>query len=291
MLTIRHRQMQLLEQAKRRAVVMDTVEAMRRDLPHFLVGLSEREVSERSERTVEKSGRYGLGTVGAVQTYTKLSFVLGADFDRYPPFQALLTQAPAGDGNLDRLTAAATEADWNRAAVVSVMHSRERQIQASRSEESGIRLEPLEDHLATLFALARHPDVWRTANLEPFADLAAYRRHVQGIASGAGEQSVAIVHPQHGCVGALMSELEQGAQVLYFWIGQPYWRLGLAGQALGLHLASAGSHRERIDAYVFEENVPAVKTLMRHGFLPSAAALRSDGLRAYARYRRSALEN
>jgi RimJ/RimL family protein N-acetyltransferase len=293
MLTIRNRQIELMEQAKRRATAWVTLQAMQKNLPLCLAGLTAQEVSERFERAVAKTGRYALRTVADVQTYIKLSVVLGPEFDCYPPFLAVLA-AGAENNRIDRLVSMATEADWNRAAVFSVIRSRERRPHSLGGDSCGIRFEPVgEQNLKSLFDLAAHPDVWRPANLTPQLDFQAYRRHLMDLGKRVNRHHLAIVHPRDGCVGALTSERADGADLVYFWIGRAYWNRGIASEALGCYLS--GSHAAgaaRTIAYVFEENLPAVQVLTRHGFSVSGDVLpRHDGLRAYDRRTNPSLED
>jgi len=76
-----------------------------------------------------------------------------------------------------------------------------------------------------------------------------------------------------GAVGALFGKDEKRKQFgIGYWLGEPYWRQGIAAKALTLFVDElfATTDVERLQAWVYSENIASARVLEKAGFTRDA---------------------
>jgi hypothetical protein len=261
MLVVRQEQIAILEQQTRRQLARATVGRLWDSSPFSVQGLPAWEIDERLDTALTKADRYGLRDVRDLQAYVRLSFVVGPNFDDYPPFKRILVSV--GSPSHFRMTELfweATSPDWTRAAVVDIVsRSRILNTTGARDEKTGtssyksgdedppsLLLEPLTlKHADSYFRQSSHPDVWRLAGLRPFNLVEECERHIQSMESLSETEGFAIIDRSAGFVGAMFLDHRGASRQLSYWVGRSFWGRGIATNAVQEKLRSLETQSKR----------------------------------------------
>jgi RimJ/RimL family protein N-acetyltransferase len=135
-----------------------------------------------------------------------------------------------------------------------------------------LRLDPPhEGDVAALVGLADNDNISRwTASLPfPYGEDDA-RRFLSEIANGPKERTYAIRLADGSLIGVAGIMVGGELPEIGYWIGEPYWRQGYGGEALGAIVAAieASGFAGRIAARVIAENAASLPMLAAQGFLP-----------------------
>jgi [ribosomal protein S5]-alanine N-acetyltransferase len=284
MLVVRQEQIAILEQQTRRQLARETVGRLWDSSPFSVQGLLAWEIDERLETALKKADRYGLRDVRDLQAYVRLSFVIGPNFDNYPPFKRILVSVDSPSHlHMTELFLEATGLDWTRAAVVDIVsRSRILNMNGARDEKTGaalykssdedtpsLLLEPLTvKHADPYFRQSSHPDVWRLAGLQPFKLFEECERYIQRMESLSETEGVAIIDRSSGFVGAMFIDHRGASRQLSYWVGRSFWGRGIATNAVQEKLKSLEdeSSPSRVLAATYRDNAPSIRVLERCGF-------------------------
>lgn len=177
-LVIRREQARILEQAAQARLCRQVLDDLWQSSPHSIQGLGAPEIDQRMADAIRKADGYGLRDGRDFTAFVRLSFVIGPNYDDYPPFQFTLTSAALRPHHrMSQLFEEATSQDWVEAAILDIV-SRSRPQRSKR--EVSVTLVPLRlEHAEEYFRQSLHPDVWRLGSLIPFLRLQDVERQVQ----------------------------------------------------------------------------------------------------------------
>ena len=273
---VRQAQFAAFDRDIRRRLAESVLEDVRTSAPHAVNGLSKKEVDERLETAVDKTERYRLDSPEDLKAFVRLCFIVGPNFDQYPPFNETLLQGGARTGRpMLELFDSAGQDDWNKAAQRDIVSryrkpppdERSSQEQPEFSAGSFVSLTALESRYAQPYFLhALHPDVWRLAGMKPPTTL----EDVQGFMAERNRThgaSYAIIGGREEFLGAIFVSAQDAAWQISYWIVRPLWGKGIATRALQLLTDALRAQDETpIRLSVQPGNLPSIKVAEKCGF-------------------------
>ena len=274
MLIIRQEQIAIMVQSGLKSFGSRVVSDLKQSAPVSVQGLDDKEINARLDTAVAKCLDYRLEAERDIRAFIRLCFVVGPNFDLYPPFldQLQALDIPAAE-RLSCLFKNASDLAWNNAAVFDIV-SRSRDGmpgETARGETSvSVSLEPLGlDHAESYFSQSLHPDVWRLGNLIPFRDEEEARKYIISTNAAVGKSAFAIIADGFGFVGVLGIRYDGAVGRIHYWIGRPFWGRGFATRAVRLGLAEF-QHRPEATyaaATIDGGNLPSLAVAGKCGFV------------------------
>lgn len=275
MLIIREAQMAALERSGRERFGKEVVSNLRESSPHSIQGLGTSEIDERLAGALKKAERYQLRTDRDLRAFIRLSFVVGPNFDDYPPLRALLDTPPTeipSDNRMISLFQSATEQDWNRAAVFDVVCRSHKRVTYANPGARSVSIRPLrvEDAQPYFYQLL-HPDVWRLGQMRPIRSLGDTQRFFRTLQDRTDSKGFAIIADAADVVGAIFVELRGSPGQISYWVGRNFWGQGVASRAVILLLAFLREELglTRAEAVIASDNLPSIRVVEKCGFVAS----------------------
>lgn len=260
MIVIRGEQIEAFEQEYRRRAVDLVIEELRKSALHTLVGLGASEIEQLRNTATLKAAEYELDNRDDFDTYIRLSFVVGQNFDLYPPFQKALSESEKSNRLLD-LILIATPDDWSKAAQFDVV-SRYRKREKYTGEVKVVALDF--NHAEPYFIYARHPDVWRLGKMTPLMSLIDVYDLINNLNNGERKKGYAIVGAQHQFLGSCIATKSDESIGLSYWVERSKWGQGIASQAI-FQLRQLYKS-EKITLKIDPFNTPSKKVAIGCGF-------------------------
>lgn len=114
---IRDAQMHIFEDDQRKSFTLSVNTYLRAYHAGRLEGLTDTNIDERIERTLQKAERYGITQAQSLTVFIALAFIVGPEFDQYPAAQMILAnrEMPPNDKPIALLRRVST-AQWHDAA-------------------------------------------------------------------------------------------------------------------------------------------------------------------------------
>lgn len=279
MLIIRDAQMTALERPGRERFAREVIAAVEASSPHSVKGLPAPEIDARLAAALLKADRHQLRTVRDLRAFIRLCFVVGQNFDEYPPLRTLLNVPPQtpSDGPILALFARATERDWDRAAVFDVLSRFAKPIADSRRAARSISIRPLRiEDSEPYFHQASHPDVWRLGRMKPLRSLLDTQRFVRTMRDRRDCQAFAIVDDTGSFIGAVFLEYSESFGQISYWVNRSCWGQGVASIAVTTALSALRNvpGLTRATAAIACDNLPSIRVIEKCGFV---ADRRDDG--------------
>lgn len=231
--------MAILEHAVRERFGREVIHSIRQASPHYVQGLTSAEIDNRLATALRKADRYEFQLKRDLRAFIRLCFVVGPNFDEYPPFQALINSPKTPPHlRITRLFDGAKTEDWNKAAVFDVM-GRSRgsnnddlslgSDQAQTRNPAHISQQPILierltlDHAEPYFHLALHPDIWHLVRTIPHLNIEETEKFIQSTQMDTDRVGFAIVKPDSSFVGVILVYRRSSTLLITYWVGRPFW--------------------------------------------------------------------
>ncbi len=143
-------------------------------------------------------------------------------------------------------------------------------------QELSVKLRRLEQSDSTVIAtLLNNQNVWN--NLRDYIPKPYHAIHaaefITSVADESPHQTFGIITGSEELCGVItlvcQSDVYRLSAEIGYWIGEPYWRRGIATQAIGLitEYGFNDLHLERVYAGVFEKNKASMRALEKNGYV------------------------
>jgi [ribosomal protein S5]-alanine N-acetyltransferase len=233
MLSIDSSQIKAVFRSKLMRLGRELLIALEHSSPSALNGLSEQETEQRLDSALSKVTSYQFDHERDIRAFIRLSFVIGPNFDLYPPFSDVLSsQTIPIDLKMTRLFRIAQSSDWQHAASFDIV-SRSRLSRPSLGMHLTLKLVTLSpEHAQDYYALSKHPDVWRLGQLTPPRSIEHTRQYLTSLNATAQGTHFAIMAEGYGLVGSISLTRHSRLALVKYWVGHSYWRRGIATEAL-----------------------------------------------------------
>lgn len=279
MLVIRNSQMTAFEEDLSRRIALSALERVRDSSPHAVKGLSKEEIETRLDTAINKTRFHRLDNPEDVEAFVRLCFLVGPNFDEYPPFKEifLAKTSRAGYRLLD-LFCTAEKDDWNKAAKFDILSRSAESLPVSSSgqpisstspeiSDNQIYITPLQiKHAEEYFTEALHPDVWRLGRMKPLIELEDVRQYILDLNLN-NAKGYAITGNTGQFLGAAIATPYSSTTYISYWVSRRHWGKEIATKALSAILKAL---REQgisgISLKIEEGNIPSIKVAEKCGF-------------------------
>jgi RimJ/RimL family protein N-acetyltransferase len=255
MLTISNDQMEALARSLAERFGREVVADLEHSAPDSIRGLDDGEIEARLAVSLRKCAQYKLEAQRDIRAYIRLCFVIGPNFDQYPPFLNELGPVNVhASVRLGRLFRSATAEDWDNAAIYDIVgrwrygshqdadpqgHGPGPYPSSGAGRTADVSLVPLGvEHIEQYFLQSRHPDVWRLGHLKPLRTIDETHQYFISLAAAPDRSAFAIIVGGTGFVGAMGIRQSQSEARIHYWVGRPFWGRGYATEAVKLGLSA-----------------------------------------------------